>query len=280
MKNLVIFGFKSIKPAPLYLKISWGTFMVYLDNEPVIGYVTLTLIGLNRRRPVLINENFVFQITKLFHQSSRFTLWNSFLSGLQVISRSRLTFSFRTWWTKITSFFAMVNHCSMRGAKPWRLPHFAVIFSGSVHANLGLWLCNLTQNFSLRQNKNQTKVDLFSFSVWVENKFLKFLIRLPWVSDIFGRQFSPVCVFFAFAYFIATNISYRINHFSSALKTFCNPFAFPITRSSLVPTEIRQMIKYQSLSVCVSWWRYILTCTGFTRLAGIGALLIHVNFVG
>ena len=48
--------------------------MVYLDNEPVIGYVTLTLIGLNRRRPVLINENFVFQITKLFHQSSRFTL--------------------------------------------------------------------------------------------------------------------------------------------------------------------------------------------------------------
>lgn len=139
---------------------------------------------------------------------------------------------------------------------------------------------NTEFQFNAKEKKNQAKADLFSFSVWVENKFLKFLIRLPRVSDIFGRQFSPVCVFFAFAYFIATNISYRINHFSSALKTFCNPFAFPITRSSLVPTEIRQMIKYQSLSVCVSWWRYILTCTGFTRLAGIGALLIHVNFVG
>lgn len=138
---------------------------------------------------------------------------------------------------------------------------------------LGLQFNTEFQFKAKKKKKSNKSWFIFFFS-------LKFLIRLPWVSDIFGRQFSPVCVFFAFAHFIATNISYRINHFSSALKTFCNPFAFPITRSSLVPTEIRQMIKYQSLSVCVSWWRYILTCTGFTRLAGIGALLIHVNFVG
>lgn len=97
------------------------------------------------------------------------------------------------------------------------------------------WVLGLQFNtefqFKAKKKKSNKSWFIFFFRLdWKEIFKVSLVIRLPKVSDSFCRQFSPVRVFFAFAYFIATNISYRINHFSSALKTFCNPFAFAITR--------------------------------------------------